>query len=174
MPRESIYIDSCCWIALYKPGEKISPEDRTGIQTALDAVNGGSVILVASSMLLAEALTVSVERFEQAFDGRKGLMVAADDPIMRQARELQFKLYAQEGKVLTPIDSVHLATAANMGCQRFMTLDRKRKDNKLAPVEDRALLERLLGLKIITPNEFSGQARIVFPEFETLAPEEEA
>ena len=164
MPRLATYIDSCVWIANYKPTEKLTGEQRAGIATLLDDVSSGNVVLVASSILLVEALTVSAEDIELAFDGRKGILVAADESICGRARALELKCYKDTGRVLAPMDAIHLSTAAVMGCQRFVTLDRKQKDKQLAPLADRDHLERLLGIKILAPQEVNDQGQFDFTE----------
>jgi len=159
LPKESIYIDSCIWIAQYKPDE-LTDEQRSGISWLNEQISMGNVIAVASSLLLVELLTVSAELIEIAYDGRKGLLVAADDAICHRARELQQKCYADKQKCLSNLDALHLSTASVQRCQRFLTLDKTRKNNQLSPLADKQYLERLLGLKIVDPTTLEDQKKL--------------
>ncbi len=159
MPKASAYLDSCVWIAQYKPSE-LTKDQRSGLVSLMESVNGGSVVIVASSMIFVEALTVSQDDIERAFDGRKGQIIAADEEIAKQSRILQNKCFKEAKKVLSPIDSIHLVTAAMAGCQQFVTLDRRHKANQLSPIADKVMLERLLGVKIVDPSELDDQKRL--------------
>jgi predicted nucleic acid-binding protein len=168
--KESVYIDSCCWIAQYKPLEVLGLGERNGLNALFDEVERGIVTVVASNYLYVECLTVSIETFEKALDGKKGIPVAVDDVISRQARELQFECYKIKKKVLDPGDAVHLVTAKVMGCKRFITRDgvaKKKGKDVLMLVQEKALLKRLTGLEIITPDEYGPSQKmleLVYPE----------
>ena len=107
-------------------------------------------------MLYVEALTVSIEVLELAFDGRKGLLVPADETISRRAREIERECHQKLKRVLAPLDAIHLASAQVHRCKRFVTMDKRRKDNQLAPLHDREFLGQLLGLRIMDPAELAG------------------
>ena len=162
MPKESVYIDACAWIAHYKPTEKLTDEQRTSLTRLFDRVARGEVIAVGSTLIYIEVLTVSVKEIQSAFDGRRGLLVAADEAMTIKARELQQKCYDSGKKILSNFDAVHLATAAAMGCKKFITLDRVPKNGQLAPIDSRKMLERFLGLKILDPAEIDDQKVLDF------------
>lgn len=94
------------------------------------------------------------------YDGRSGLIVALDEQLAMRSRELCRRCYKDHKKTLSPEDSIHLVTASVMKCGRFITMDRRRKDNQLSPIQDRAYLEKLLsGMKIIEPHEVEGDQK---------------
>lgn len=163
MPKESIYIDSCVWIAQYSPKEKLTSEQRTTLKTLFESVGGGSMIVVASAMLMVETLTVTNEILDLGFDGVKGIFMPVDDTIARAARILEHRCYKDHKKVLGTHDAIHLCTASLTGCKRFVTLDRRHKDNQLSPLADRDYLQPLLNLKIISPDELDDQKRLDLP-----------
>lgn len=164
MPKPSVYLDAAIWIAHHKPKEVHTPERRAAMNQIFDDIHDGLYLAVASSLILIEALSVEIADIELALDGRKGIMVAADEEITRRARELQSKCHKETKRVLSNLDAIHLSTASVMGCQRFITLDQRRKNNELSPIADRALLERLLGIKILSPEEVTDQGRFDFEE----------
>lgn len=157
MPKESVYVDCCVWIAFYKDEketeENFTDEQRNGMAHLLAEVDKGSIIIVGSTLLLAQLLSISIETLELAFDGVKGMPVAMDESIARGVRELQLKCLRSERKVLSTEDAVHLVTASIMRCRHFITMDAKRKSNQLSPLKDRDLLERLLSLQINDPSQ---------------------
>jgi predicted nucleic acid-binding protein len=164
VPKESAYLDACVWIAQYKPKETQTAEQRDGISALFREIEHGSIVAVASSIVLVEVLTVTAEELEQVLDGRKGMLVAADDAICRRARQLQQSCYKDLKKVLSCLDSIHLATAWVMGCKRFVTMDGKKKNNQLAPLDSQDYLEKLTGLKIIEPSALNDQKRLDFED----------
>lgn len=160
MRKEAVYIDSCVWIAQYKPTEAQSELDRQGMKSLFDSVERNSIVVVASTLLFVEALTVSAETLEMAFDGSKGVFVAADDPICRQARELELKCYKDHQQILSPFDAVHLTTASLYECSKFVTLDKRRKERQLAPLSHAQYLEKLLGVQIVKPGDATDQPQL--------------
>lgn len=163
MPKDSVYIDSCTWIAQYKPTEKLTDEQRAGLQSLYEKVDKGQVLVVGSTLIYVEALTVTTPVIKAAFDGKKGLLVAADEGIGIRARALQQACYDKTGRLLSNYDAVHLATASAMRCQRFITLDKVVKEKQLAPLKHKAVIEPILGLRIIDPSELDEQQRFNFP-----------
>ncbi len=156
MPSENVYIDACPWISFYKPGE-LNPEQESGMNSLFADAESGHIVVIGSHLIYMQVLSVSAETLEIAFDGRKGLLVPLDETVSVRARLLQNDCFKATRKALGSEDAAHLATAALMGCKKFVTLDRKRKDGHLSPYGDRQILEPLLGLSIILPEQIAGQ-----------------
>jgi predicted nucleic acid-binding protein len=167
VPKERIYIDACVWISFYKPdgnADALTYEQKVFLQSLLKDVDESKTFIVGSSLLLTQVLDTSIDILMLAFDGRKGLLMPADDEVCKAARLLQKQCLKKTTHALGSEDAIHLATASLYQCSKYVTKDRKRKGNQLAPIQDREILGEMLGLKIVDPAELTGQALLIEPE----------
>ena len=156
MRKEAVYLDACIWIAESK-GE-LTAAQTAGMAALYRQIEQGSLVVVASTFLYTEVLTVAVETLELAFDGRKGISVALDDEIARAVRNFEQACFDQHGMIFAPSDAIHLCTAANMKCRRFVTLAKTRKGNQLSPLADHEIVARRLKLQVVSPEFFTYSA----------------
>lgn len=147
MDRPKIYLDSCYWIRGTHENEP-DPTVTAALQHQLTLADKGEIIIVASSLILIESLTVDPNHFDKAFDGRRGILVAVSGNLAKKVRAFQNQVRARTTKMFSAADAIHLVTAQEAECNVFYTLDQKEKKGQLAPLSSTEMIKELLGLSV--------------------------
>lgn len=171
MNDTSVYLDSWCFIeaAKSKLGDstRCSAEDLWAINSLLNASLDGKIKVYTSMMALVECLHCGKRYDEEVQDlfrrlltsGGSGVtLVQTDIFVCERARDLRWSDHIH----LTPIDSVHVASALEMECREFLTPDgsgRGKSKEKSPHLHQAALAE--LGLFVRLPRD----SRCIPPEY---------
>lgn len=167
-----VYLDSCCYIDVakgrlgipIKPGEEGRDEQVWFLEHLLVAGLAGDLEIFASTLVLAECLYTedkhtipdeTKELFKALLEsGHPVSLIAPDIFIVEKARNLLW-----EDGILCggSADQVHVATALQMGCEEFITTNKKKGPLR---AEVAAKLEKL-NLRVITPT----QTIVLPPEY---------
>lgn len=138
--KDSVYIDSCCFIDLVKynlkkndpnwDGERI--KDIEFCKLLCDAAYDGQILIITSSITIAECLHAGEEHVDDEVmaqfnkflvSGRVAQIYSADYFVSIKARDLRWK----HGINVRGADGIHLASALLQECKEFITTDEKIK-----------------------------------------------
>lgn len=145
---ESVYLDTCIFLAHIKNEQRVDPKDLQGINEIVKVWNEHKIHIVTSTLTITEILLSRVgddayETFNRFFQHRTAYLVSVSRPIAEMASEVRdyYDIQYQKHKTLTTPDANHLATAIWFGCTKFYTFDEKedhtRKNLPLIPLGPR-------------------------------------
>jgi hypothetical protein len=137
--KPRLYIDACCYIDVVK-GRLTTATDADTLaelpflEGLLRAAADGELEIWGSTLLIAECLTTDTQadsvplEAQQLFrslltGGNPVKMAAADVFIAERARDLRWNAGIRCGG---GADALHVATALDLGCEEFITTNRKR------------------------------------------------
>lgn len=132
------------------------------VQAALSQASGGGTVLVASALLFVECQANAFEVMEDALHRKGSLVVAVDEYIAQEVRDLQRVLDKKHRVKLSNADAIHVATAAKHAVSRFVTLDRRCKDGCTSPLSAAPAIESTTQLRIISAKQYLQERPIQF------------
>jgi hypothetical protein len=151
------YIDACYYVDVAKGHDRVKieapgrEEDLWWVQQILTAALNRDVEIIASTLLIAECLHVgdglaipdeAKDTFRRLLTGGQVFLVAPDVFIAERARDL---LWVHGVNCGGGADALHVATALEMGCEEFLTVNKNRGPANATAVPKLAQL----GLRVI-------------------------
>lgn len=147
--KPKIYLDSCCFIdlATYRSGITVDPERNNHVwycKRLIEASQNKDIEVYVSTISVTECLYIRDaeqrkilnEEIKRLFSsvllsGKSGVIpVQPEYNIIKRARDL----FWIDGIDLKPLDSIHLASALEIGCNEFITTDKHTYENKVAQI----------------------------------------
>ena len=136
--RKIVYWDSSAFLALLLAESTHGPGVLEALRSQAGAFDRGEITLASSTLAILEVLSADLpdaakERFEGMLRRNNMLPVAANETVMRAAAELRRHVYgkdrngAGEPYVLSPPDSIHVASAMLIESDCLVTLDSANK-----------------------------------------------
>jgi predicted nucleic acid-binding protein len=126
--RDSIYWDSCIFIAHVKNEPRQDPLDMAGVSELACSFTFGQIELVTSTITITEVLRTSIgpenyEKFRKLFSWKNFQLIDVSKKIAEISHEIRDTFRGNQGATLQTPDCLHLATAIWFKCQTFYTFD---------------------------------------------------
>jgi hypothetical protein len=153
MSEGRCYIDSCCFIDLAKARKNLpdagDKDDLWKVGRLLDACNDGAVGVYVSTLTIAECTSAGGTIDDDVKDlfvklltsGQFTRLVQPDVWVAERAHALAW----DHGIVLAGADLMHVACAWEVGCDEFLTTDKRKR----SPLKFAAQIQAATGMRVI-------------------------
>lgn len=152
MPSRKFCWDTSVFIAMLAP-QFTSEEERAGISEVVALADSGQVIIVTSTIAMAEVLGEVVadpirERFEALFQRPNFVLQDANPSITQHAGTIRVRGRAEGRRIHTP-DATFIATALAHRVEAFHTLDEKLLKLSASSLVDGLVISRPHGTQML-------------------------